>query len=734
MLTRQGGAPIEVWGGIECTVNRVGDFYFDQLKLSGHHTRSEDLDKIAELGIKRVRYPVLWERVAPESLDSCDWGWTDDRLARLRDLGIEPIVGLLHHGSGPRYCTLDDPRFPDLFAEFAGMVAERYPWVKSYTPINEPLTTSRFCGLYGHWYPHQSSGQAWCSMLLNQCLGTSLAMRRIRQVRPDAELIQTEDLGKVYSTPRLAYQASFENERRWVSFDLLAGIVNQDHPLWGFLVEACGADRALLERLGAEPCPPDMLGINYYVTSERFLDDRVHRYPARLWGGNGTDVYVDIEAVRVRAAGIAGHAGMIREAWIRYGIPIAITEAHLSCTREEQMRWLVGAWRAAHSANEQGIDCRAVTAWSLLGAFDWASLLTRCEGSYEPGAFDIRRSTAKPTALGRLVRALAEGEEPEGHLLASPGWWESEKRLLYPPFGRARTQAKSGTSSRPLAIAGRGTLGRAFERICELRGLECVLLGRQEMDICDAESVRSTLKRLQPWGLINAAGFVRVDDAELEPEACRSANVLGPTVLAEACRDSAIPFVTFSSDLVFDGKRSSPYLEGHPVAPLSVYGASKAEAERNVAQILPDSLIVRTSAFFGPWDTYNFVHMALEKVARNECLLAANDMTVSPTYVPDLVNAVLDLLIDGEGGIWHLANDGEVTWYQLARLAATLAGLDHGRVEPCSACDLGLAAVRPRYSALGTGRGTCLRGLDSALRACLSELDIRDARKSLAVA
>src|SRR5215213_905302 len=102
--------PLQLWGGMECTVGEEAGAY--------------------------------------------DWRWSDQRLARLRDLGITPIVGLLHHGSGPRWTSLTDPAFPERLAAYAGAVAARYPWVQDYTPLNEPLTTARFSGLYGHWYPH----------------------------------------------------------------------------------------------------------------------------------------------------------------------------------------------------------------------------------------------------------------------------------------------------------------------------------------------------------------------------------------------------------------------------------------------------------------------------------------------------------------------------------------------------------------------------------------------------
>src|ERR671917_2684783 len=160
---------MELWAGVECTVNRVGDRYFDQLIRNGHDRRVDDLTRFAGLGIKAIRYPVLWERTAPDGLRSARWGWADERLERLRALGIRPIVGLLHHGSGPPSTSLVDRDLPERLAEYALAVAARYPWVSAYTPVNEPLTTARFSGLYGHWYPHGQDVTTFLQALLVQC-------------------------------------------------------------------------------------------------------------------------------------------------------------------------------------------------------------------------------------------------------------------------------------------------------------------------------------------------------------------------------------------------------------------------------------------------------------------------------------------------------------------------------------------------------------------------------------
>src|SRR5690606_6638122 len=122
-----------------------------QLDANGHRERLEDLELFAGTGIRRLRQAVLWERHAGHRPD---WQQADAALARLRSLGIEPIVGLVHHGSGPPGTSLVDDSFAPGLAAHAARVARRYPWVERYTPVNEPLTTARFSGLYGLWYPH----------------------------------------------------------------------------------------------------------------------------------------------------------------------------------------------------------------------------------------------------------------------------------------------------------------------------------------------------------------------------------------------------------------------------------------------------------------------------------------------------------------------------------------------------------------------------------------------------
>lgn len=749
----------EIWGGVECTVNRVGDLYKDQMDLSGHRDRLEDLDLFAALGIRALRYPVHWERFVPESEGSAiDWSWADLRLGRIRDLGVRPIVGLLHHGSGPACTSLVDPNFAEGLVRYARQVAERFPWVEEWTPINEPLTTARFSGLYGHWYPHGVEEPTFIRALLQQCRATALAMQAIRTINPAARLIQTEDLGKIHSTPQMRYQAEFENERRWLAWDLLCGRVDHGHPLWGYLLWA-GASEADLNWLGEHPCPPDVIGIDHYLTSERFLDERTEQYPNAVCGSNGRERYADVEAVRVRSCASLGLRGIIEEAWERYRKPIAITEVHLGCTREEQMRWLQEVWETAVAARADGVDVRAVTAWALLGSYDWNSMLTRSEGHYESGVFDMRGGVPRPTALAAQIRCMAQGLRPDHPVLVAPGWWRRPKRILYAPDAmpsggedpslpsQLPQQAGEGAEmcvkekrchlggmpsshvhpveERPLLILGAdGPLGAAFARLCDHRHLAHIALRHAEADRSDLRALRRALIRSRPWALIDATENEPVDRTSLQ-EAFYRIDVGEAAQIARLCAQRQIRLLTFSSDLVFDGGKTCPYVESDPCDCIHLYGRRQAKSEQRVQELLPSALIVRSGPLFGPWDTHNFVTRLLLTLGAGENRAVISDTSVSPTYIPDLVHACLDLLIDGEQGILHLANQGSVSWLELARMAADLAGFDPHRIQGQPQRTFLLPLPLPRNLTLSSERAPFLQSLEGALQCFFRDCEIR---------
>ncbi len=417
-----------LWGGVECTVNRVHDTFFDQMTRSGHPRRvASDLALFAGLGMEALRTPLLWETFAATG----NWNFPDALIRETLRLGIRPIAGLLHHGSGPPSTDLLDPEFPQKLAAYAGAVAARYPEILDYTPVNEPQTTGRFACLYGHWFPHHRSMGSYVRALHNEIKGIALAMTAIRRVQPGARLIHTEDGGVTYApTPLEAFRLEREH-RRWLGTDLLCGRVTAAHPCFTFLL-AHGLSEAEILWFAEHPCPPSVLGLNYYVTSDRYLDPRLALHPGYCGGDTGSEPLADVDAVRVHPGGITGAGAILRQAWDRYGLPVAITEAHLGSDPHQQMRWLAEIWEAAKTARADGVEVEAVTVWALLGSHNWPSLCTADTGMYEPGVFDLREGDPLATPLANLVYRLGQ-DLPLDPALKEGAWWRSTNRLTLPP-------------------------------------------------------------------------------------------------------------------------------------------------------------------------------------------------------------------------------------------------------------------------------------------------------------
>ncbi|MDP9088280.1 MAG: sugar nucleotide-binding protein [Pseudomonadota bacterium] len=697
------GGP-EIWGGVECTVNRVGNTWFNQLTRTGHAYREDDLDRVAALGIKTLRFPLLWELHQPTPRLPIDWPATDRRLARAKALGITPIAGLLHHGSGPAHTELLSAGFADGLANFANQVAHRYPWLEWYTPINEPLTTARFSGLYGLWYPHARSDGSFTRMLINQCRAIVLCMRAVRRVNPEAKLLQTEDLGKTYSTPHMKYQARFENQRRWLTWDLLCGRVDAGHPLYGYLLRT-GISGPELGWFQENRCPPDLIGLNHYVTSDRFLDENAWKYPPAFHGANFREAYADVEAVRVLRRPRSTWDRVIREAARRYHSPLALTEVHIGCTPEEQLRWLHEAWDAARRAAARGYDVRAVTAWALFGNVDWNTLLTRGTDHYESGAFDVSFGKPRETAVAKLIRDLILGKDGLGGL-GHVGWWHRPQRLLY--AGDKTSPATRRASPRwrlrrPVLITGgTGVLGQAFAVACEGRGIECRSLSHSELNIDDPNAVAAAVSNCRPWAVVNAAA-------------------VSPRHLVSILSDAKVPLLTFSSAHVFDGQQSAPYRESSPIAPQTGLGRAHAAAEQVVMQAQPGALVIRLGRCFGTGlGSHDWLTVALDRLHAGKSCHAIRDVLESPTYVPDAINASLNLLIDGECGIWHLANRGSASEADLiercaAPLKLSTELIERVPVQLAAACNL----------VLDTERGMPLPPLESAIQRFLEAVQPR---------
>lgn len=661
---------LELWGGYECTVNRVGDRWFDQTPRSGHENRIGDLALFADLGITSLRYPALWERISPESPESQDFRWTDERFAEIRRLGMNPIVTLCHHGSGPKYTTLMDESFAPGLARHAAAVAARYPWIRDWTPVNEPLTTARFSALYGYWYPHATNESAFLVALLNEIDATRLSMREIRKVNPSARLIQTDDLGYCHATPPLQAEADFQNERRWLGWDLLCGMVVPGHALWDRLVSFGLEDR--LRAIADDPCPPDVIGVNHYLASERLLDHRLERHADRAiadreLGDCGGVPHVDVDAIRNLPSGLVGLLALLRQASTRYGRPVAVTECHNGATREEQVRWFVETWKAVEELRAAGIDVPAVTAWSLLGSHDWNRMVTRFVGHYEVGVFDVRSGEPRPTMLAGVLKDLAAGRQPQAIGLGQPGWWRRPSRFRNAPpspqFDLGRPRSDLGAVSPLLIVGAEGPLVRLLVRACEVRGLHYL---RARSD----EAAERTIAAVSPWAVIDGRDWARVCEEPISQwkdrgwERVRSLAPFSPAEdfspperLVAMCERLNVPCAVFTAGSAFEEVE-----------------------ERLLAAGGKRLLLARTDQVFVPWDRSSFAVRVLDAL---ECGLAVEADPGTPwegTYGPDLVDAVLDLVMDGGRGVATLLNPELWSQAEFARRLADTSECDPGLI------------------------------------------------------
>ena len=409
--------PVEVWASPEPTVARIGpDRWRDQLRETGHDVRESDVDLIADLGVRATRYPVLWEKVAPDLPEARDYSWAARRLGALAERGVEPIVTLLHHGSGPAYTSLVDPAFPRLFADYAAATARRFPWVTRWTPINEPLTTARFSTLYAAWYPHTFFDHpAFGRAIVNEALAIAYATERIRDVVPGAQFLLTEDLqGFTAADEGVEAYVAHKRERTFLSCELLQGRIVDGHPMHRYLVERCGIDPAELRQLERRPQPPDVMGWNYYPNSERWLESDGN-------GGHRNLGIVDVAPERMDMR------PLLRAAHARLGIPFALSEVHAIGNERERARWMLQRFDDALAVRAEGVPVTAFGAWAAFGLVDWVSLLCRDEQVREDGVYTCAgpRGTPQPTLVATVVRELAAGRIPVAP--AEPAWWERER-------------------------------------------------------------------------------------------------------------------------------------------------------------------------------------------------------------------------------------------------------------------------------------------------------------------
>jgi len=299
------------------------------------------------------------------------------------------------------------------------------------------------------------------------------------------------------------------------------------------------------------------------------------------------------------------------------------------------------------------------------------------------------------------------------------------------------SKAGSHIHSRKILLFGaNGQLGSKLKSLLSTRGTVRAV-GHAELDLRDLTMLRAFILETNPALIVNAAAYTAVDAAESDAENAQLVNAQAPRVMAEAARDCNALFVHYSTDYVFDGTAHTPYTEESPVSPLGVYGTSKLAGEQAVAASGAAHLILRTAWLYSNRGK-NFLNTMLRLAAERDELRVVNDQAGCPTYA-DLVAAASLQMLDGlyvngqlradRCGLYHVASQGETTWWGFARRIIELAGFgERVRVLPITTADYPTPAKRPAYSVLSTDKlervfGIRLPHWEDGLKRCLAERD-----------
>ncbi|TYB71321.1 family 1 glycosylhydrolase [Nonomuraea sp. PA05] len=361
----------------------------DEYELTQHYDRwHDDLALAAEAGATQIRWGVPWHRVQPEP-GRWDWSWLDRVVARFGELGLTPIVDLMHYGT-PLWLDgqFAAPDYPLRVAEYGAAVAERYrDRLSIFTPMNEPLLTARFCGLSGYWPPYLTGDDGFVRLLNALAAGIVRTQHAIAEVSPEASFVHVEVSAR-YESDTESEELEWLRHSAYAVEDLVTGRVDAAHPLAGYLAAHGMTDDDLAFFL-SRPAVPDVMGVNYYPqhSTERYLPGMSRhgrpfepRPPVNGWTGGLAEV-------------LTGFAE-------RYGRPVHLTETAWTGTLAERAAWLDASVACVRELRAGGLDLVGYTWWPVFDMVEW----TYREGDGAPMDYRL------PMGLWRLE------EQPDGAL------------------------------------------------------------------------------------------------------------------------------------------------------------------------------------------------------------------------------------------------------------------------------------------------------------------------------
>jgi beta-glucosidase/6-phospho-beta-glucosidase/beta-galactosidase len=357
-----------------------------------------DLKLVAKAGIRTMRYPVPWHRIEREP-NKYDWSWMDSVMRSMQQLGLEPIVDPIHHTSFPAWLErgfLDD-RFVDCYTDFVLAFADRYPWVRRYTPFNEPMPTTLFCADQGIWKPYEKAERHWLRAARNAAFAVSRVSRLLKDRDPGIEIVHVDTCEAHQamdeeSVPWVRYL----NERRFLLHDLILGRVNRKHRLHWFVEEyGLAVEEAISEEdldwLAENPARIDVLGLDYYAHSEQMY----HK-----------------DGVYIPSLSPLGFAEVAKQYIEYFNLPVMLTETNIRGYVSDRISWLKYMVEQSEKLVAQGVDWRGFCWFPFVDSTDWDSLLRCACNNLDPvGIYwlDDER-TRHASELSEFYAALASGQ------------------------------------------------------------------------------------------------------------------------------------------------------------------------------------------------------------------------------------------------------------------------------------------------------------------------------------
>ena len=343
----------------------------DEMEKCGHYKHwHDDFELVKELGIQFLRYgpPLYKTHLGPGKYD---WSFADETFHALKDLGITPIVDLCHFGVPDWIGNFQNGDWPKLFAQYAKAFAERFSWVRYYTPVNEIFIAATFSGQYGWWNERMTTDQGFVNALKHLCQANTLAMRAILEVQPSAIFIQSESSEYFHPEhPSSMERAHFYNEKRFLSLDLTYGYP-LDVTMYEYLLDN-GMTRDEYHWFGNHHVKARcVMGNDYYITNEHLVHDNGH----------------------TSASGeIFGYYVITHQYFTRYHLPVMHTETNLM-DAEKAPNWLRKEWANVHRIKQDGVPILGFTWYSLTDQVDWDTALREDNGTVNPlGLADLDRN------------------------------------------------------------------------------------------------------------------------------------------------------------------------------------------------------------------------------------------------------------------------------------------------------------------------------------------------------